>query len=355
MTRMVTMDMPSQSVLDRVSPFPGRPPSGRARAAQPRTGRVRRSGLRSGPDPRGSGATDASIAAALFTRTLLLAPMLLAVLLLTGCSMQRIATGSMVPVMEASLAEAYSSRDVETAREAIPGQILLLRGLCRSAPDRVELWTGAVQLYASYAMTFVENDDPARAVRLYGEGLDLGMRFLMRHDWFAAAWEGGPDRLRETLADRRPVDMSPILMWTAACLGQWILAHLDNPRVLADLSFAYVLVDAAIAMTPEYFHGMPYVLKGILLSITPVMLGGDLEASRVLFESAFRVTEGRFLYHKVLFARYHSVAALDEDTFTTMLESVLDAPKNALPEAELINLIAKQQAETLLAEREYLF
>lgn len=272
-----------------------------------------------------------------------------------GCSIQRIATGSMVPVMEASLAEAYASRDIETAREAIPGQLLLLRGLCRSAPDRVELWTGAVQLYASYAMTFVEEDDPARAVRLYGEGLDLGRRFLMRRDWFAAAWEAGPDPLAAALDEHRPEELSPLMMWTAACLAQHILAHLDDPAILADLPYAHVMADAAIAMTPEYFHGMPYVLKAIMLAKTPRMLGGDLEASEGLFEAAFDVTGGRFLYHKVLYARYYCVAALDETAFTRALDSVLAAPEDLFPQARLVNLIAKEQAGFLLEDREYFF
>ncbi len=272
-----------------------------------------------------------------------------------GCSVQRLATGSMVPVMEAALAEAYCSRDIETAREAIPGQLLLLRGLCRSAPDREELWTGAVQLYGSYAMIFVEERDPARAARLYREGWDLGRRFLMRRDWFAAAWDRGPDALAAELAERRPEDLSPLLMWTAACLAPHILAHLDEPAILADLPYAHVLADAAIAMTPEYFHGMPYVLKAIMLAKTPPMLGGDLATSQRLFEAAFGVTGGRFLYHRVLYARYYCVAALDQRAFVTALEAVLAAPEDLFPEVRLINRIAQEEAAILIEDQDYFF
>lgn len=282
---------------------------------------------------------------------------LLSVLILggSGCSVQRLAVGTMVPVMEASLSEAYSSQDVETAREAIPGQLLLLRGLCQSDPSRIELWTTVVQLYASYAMTFVEDEDPERAARLYAEGLDLGRRYLDRIDWFARSWAEGPDALQAALADRKPVDLSPIIMWTGACLGQTIMANVDDPRVLADLPYVHVLADAALALTPDYFYGMPSVLKAILLSKTPRMLGGDPEKSQQLFDRAFAVSGRRYLYHLVLYAKYHCVATLDEEAFTAALEEVLAAPDDLFPEAQLINMMAKAQAAILLEDRDYLF
>ena len=273
----------------------------------------------------------------------------------SGCSVQRMAVGTMVPVMEASLAEAYSSQDVETARAAIPGQLLLLRGLCRSDPDRIELWTTIVQLYASYAMTFVEDEDPERAARLYAEGLGLGRRYLDRIDWFAQSWAEGPDALRAAIAERHPIHLSPIIMWTGACLGQTIMANVDDPRMLADLPYVHVLADAAMAMDPDYFHGMPYVLKAIVVSKTPRLLGGDPVLSQQLFDQAFAVSERRYLYHLVLYARYHCVAALDDVAFTAALEEVLAAPDDLYPEAQLINMMAKAQAAILLDDRDYLF
>ena len=110
-----------------------------------------------------------------------------------GCSVQKLAVYSMVPLVDASLREAYASGDIQTVRDAIPGQLMLLRGVCRSDPDRVETWTAAVQLYASYALIFIEDEDPQRAARLYAEGKDLGLRFLRRRGWFDQAWRAVGD------------------------------------------------------------------------------------------------------------------------------------------------------------------
>ncbi len=286
---------------------------------------------------------------------LLLSGLLLSGLLLsglTGCSMQKLAVSSMVPIMDGALVEAYASGDVATVRDALPGQILLLRGVCHTDPDRIETWTTLTQLYASYGLIFVEDDDPDRAARLYAEGMTLGLRFLHRRDWFHEAWERGPDALRATIAQRRPAELGPIMTWTAACLGKHVLFNLDDMEALADLPYVYVLTDAAIELVPGYSYGMPFVLKALMLSLTPPMLGGDLEEAHRLFGRAFEVTERRFLLYQLYYARYYCTASLDEACFQATLEEIATAPENLDPDVRLVNRVARQRAERLAAEWE---
>lgn len=273
----------------------------------------------------------------------------------TGCSLQKIAAHSMVPIVEASLDEAYASADIATAREAIPSQLLLLRGVAQSDPGKIELWRTAVQLYASYALIFVEPEDSERAARLYDEGLDLGLRFLQRIDWFKAAWDAGPDALRAELMLRRPRKMTPIIMWTAACLGKHVLNNLDKPREIADLPYAFVLVDTAIELDGTYFYSMPHILKGLMLTIIPPMLGGDLEGADRHFQAAFDATGRTVLLHHALYAEYYCVQAWREDLFEATLHEILAAPDDLNPEVRLLNLIARERAEALSEMREDLF
>lgn len=281
--------------------------------------------------------------------------LLVSVMLVSGCSQQRVVVATMVPIMEGALAEAFSSGDVATAREAIPSQILLIRGLCRADSDRVETWTTVTQLYASYALTFIEADDPARAARLYREGMELGLVFLKRTAWLADAWQAGPDTLRAEIAARQPTELAPIMMWSAVCLGKHVLGNLDRPREMADLPYAHVLTDAVIDLAPDYFFGMPHALKGIMHASTPLGLGGDLEAAAEQFRIAREIAGERFVFHDVFFARYYCVTALDEELFVATLERVLATPVDRCREVRLINLVAQQRARDLLAEREDLF
>ncbi len=273
----------------------------------------------------------------------------------SGCSMQKMAVGAMTPVIETSLSEAYASGDVETAREAFPGQILLLRGLYSTNPDKVELCEAVLQLYTAYALIFVEKENPERAARLFDEGMELGFRHLQRLDWWQKAWDEGPDALALALAERDLRKRGPILMWTSCCLGKHILNNMDDSRALADLPYVHVMADAAIKVSGDYFYGMPYVLKGSMLAMIPPMLGGDRDEASRLFEQAFEISERRFLYHHVLYAQYLCVGNLDESGFVETLNEVVAAEEDIFPEMRLMNLVSQQQARELLEEREELF
>jgi hypothetical protein len=280
---------------------------------------------------------------------------LLALLLLTGCSRQKLVVTATMPLLDAAIAETYASKDIQTARAGIPAQLMLLRGLCRNDPDRVETWTTTVELYTSYAMLFIAEDDPAWALDLYDEGKDLGLRFLRRYDWFARAWDAGPDALRAEIEQRQPRDLGPIMMWTGACLGQHVLQNQEHPREMLDLPNVQVLLDAAIDLSGDYFHGMPYAAKGMVMAMIPLGLGGNLEASDRYFEKALESSGRRFLLHQVLYARYRCVAGLDEEAFARALQEVLDAPDDVMPEMRFANRLAKERARLLLDHRAQFF
>ncbi|MFH1145000.1 MAG: TRAP transporter TatT component family protein [Candidatus Eisenbacteria bacterium] len=274
--------------------------------------------------------------------------------LLTGCSRQRFTASMTAPLIEAAIEDAYASGDPQTVREGMAGQLLLLRGLCRSHPGHLKISTTTVQFYASFAMLFIQAEDPAWSEQLYAEGKDLGLRFLMRESWFAKAWGEGPDRLRQELTERQPERLAPILMWTAACLGQHILLHQDRPREMLALPYVDVLLDASIDMQPDYFYGMPLTIKGIMLATMPQGYGGNLEEANRYFERAVAVEDG-FLMHRVFQARCYSVAALDRGSFLALLQSVEAAPADILPEIRLINILARRSAADLLGRQDELF
>jgi hypothetical protein len=287
----------------------------------------------------------------LFALPLFVLPLLLAV---SACSRQKLVVASTAPLIAASMEEVYRSSDVETVRRGLPAQILLMRGLCRSDPDRLDSWITTVQLYASYAMIFVGDEETEYQTRLYSEGRELGLRFLRHLEWFDAAWRAGPDSLRAELEDRRPRELAPLLMWTAACLGQYVLHNQDNPREMLDLPYVHVMLESAIALDGDYFYGMPYVVEGITMATIPQGLGGNLAEADRYFDKAFAVTGGRYLLYAMLYARHVCVAALDEAKFVATLEAVLAAP-DELPEARFMNTVAKQRAAELLARRAEFF
>jgi hypothetical protein len=234
----------------------------------------------------------------------------------------------------------------------MPGNLLLLRGLCASDPGRRDLWVLTVQLYFYYGIGFVEDLDPEHASLVYEQGLALGHAALERSSWFHP--EGSIDEFRRGLekADRDDV---PLLFWTLANWTAWIHLNLDRPEVLVQLPMAEAGLERIRQLDATYFQGMPHVLLGTLEASKPVLIGGDPERARLHFEEALRVSNRKLLVFQVLYAQYYCRQQLDEPGFVQALEEVLRAPPDLAPDYRLLNEVARRKARSLMERKDELF
>jgi hypothetical protein len=275
--------------------------------------------------------------------------------LLAGCSVTRgLAVRSFAPILHQSVESAYRDQDLATIREGIPGNLILLRGLCESQPGNEDLRSMAAQMYFSYAMGFVEDQYPARARMLYQEGLRLGREGLMRHAWFRRAEAQGSVPTSSMLSKAGKGDV-PLLFWTLANWSSWIALNLSEPEAIAQLPRLQVYLDRVLELEPEFFQGMPHVLAGTLLTFRPRMLGGNPEEGKRHFDEAFRISQRRMLIFQTVYARYYCHQMLDEECFDSTLKEVLDAPVDLNPAYRLLNQVAKEKARHLQEIRDELF
>ncbi|MEE8269532.1 MAG: TRAP transporter TatT component family protein, partial [Nitrospinaceae bacterium] len=63
----------------------------------------------------------------------------------------------------------------------------------------------------------------------------------------------------------------------------------------------------------------------------------------------------KFLMAKVIYAKTYAVQMQDRDLFKKLLNAVLDARSDILPEQQLANAVAKQKAQKLLESADDLF
>jgi hypothetical protein len=262
------------------------------------------------------------------------------------------AVGTMVPILEQTVEEIYRDQDLETVGAGVPGNLLLLRGLCASEPGRQDLWTLTTQLYFYYGIGFVEDDDPEHADRVYAQGFALGRAALEREGWFE------PDRDLETFrrglrqAEREDV---PLLFWTLGNWAAWIRLNLEKPVALAQLPSAEAALERVLELEPSFFQGMPHVLLGTLEASKPVLVGGDPEMARTHFDEALRISKRRLLIYQVLYAQFVCRQTLDEEGFDAALQEVLDAPADLNPEYRLLNEVARRKAARLKERKDELF
>ncbi len=169
-------------------------------------------------------------------------------------------------------------------------------------------------------------------------------------DFEAKMREGG--KIPEAVATV-PKEGVGAMYWYASALGKWakrkgfavLLGQKDNVKAT---------MDRCLALDPNFFYGGPHRYFGAFYAVAPAFAGGDLEKSKVHFNKSLEI-EPNYLGTKVLWAAELSVKQQDEDAFEKLLNEVLAAPDDAIPELIPEILVEKGKAKELLAQQEDLF
>jgi len=273
---------------------------------------------------------------------------------LGGCSTSRMTVGFMAPILENTTDVALRSEDPRLVGDAFPTSILLLEGMLETSPGRRDVATLTSMYYFAYAFGYVEDDDPERASALYDRGREVAWQALGRPEVERAVREGTFEELDAALGRLRKRDAEAAL-WVAANWGLWIELNLEDTRAVADVARLMPLAEKVAALDDTLFWGMPRILLGALHAARPVMLGGNPDRSRQEFERAFAISHRNLLMAHVFFAKTWCELTFDAGSFESSLREVLDAPDGLLPEAELLNRIARAKAARLLARKQEIF
>lgn len=280
--------------------------------------------------------------------------LILGALAASGCSTTKLAVGSMVPILEESVAAGMRSADFELVKDGMPANLVLLDGLVRTDP-RPELLALGAELYFSYAFAFIEDADPERAAGLYAIGRDYGRRALAADRKLGAALASGrPGDLAPAL-DRLDREDAPALVWAAAAWAGWANLSLDEPAAVADLPVIQLLLERADELDAGFMYGLPPLLLGAFHAARPPILGGDPEIARRYFARASEVGGGKLLLAPVFEARYYARSVLDEELFARRLNAVLATPVDIAPDIRLLNAVAQRKARDLLARQDEFF
>ncbi len=273
----------------------------------------------------------------------------------SGCSTAKFSVGHvMVPVLDNARDAAMASDDLKTFQDGAAANLFLLEGLIRTDPGNRNLRLNAAMLYFSYAFSSQEETDPEYASLLYLKGVGHAHAALMDNKKLARDWDVPFDEFQSSLAGLRKKDV-PAATWAAANWAQFISLHLDSTAVLVDIPKVTALLERAVELDGSYFEGMPYVLIGSLHAFRPPMFGGSPEKSLASFQEAFRVGGNSFLLAHYLYARFYVYRIQDVDEFRRVLQDVIDAPETPDDPYRLLNLIARQRAQSLLGEADDLF
>jgi hypothetical protein len=263
----------------------------------------------------------------------------------TACS--SLIGGKAADVLAAAI---LNQDDPALVESGVPAYLLLLDGLISQSPDNVALLSAGAQLFALYGSRFAASD---RAVALASKARRYGERAICLAHESACRWQGAEyTRFIGELETVAKKDIGPLYSYAVSWLAQ-LDATSEDWTAVAELPWVEAVLERALVLDETYENGALHGYLGILNSLRPPALGGKPDVAREHFERAIELSQGRDLSIKVEYARRYARLVFDQELHDRLLTEVLDAPVDA-PLYTLFNVLAKQEAQTLLAtSKEY--
>jgi hypothetical protein len=275
-------------------------------------------------------------------------------LFLSACSTSKMAVGAMTPVLENSVDAALRSSDLQLVEGSLPTSILLLEGMQETDPGNEEVARLASILSFAYAFAFIEPVDTLRASAFYERGMKQGWQALNKPSLEEEIRGGTFEELREALPKLKEKD-APAMLWIAANWAGWTQLNLQDPTAAADFARLLPFAERLVELDESSYWGMPRILSGSIHAGRPAALGGEPQKAQEEFTRAFDIADRNLLLAQVFYAKTYCVQTFDRECYESSLQEVLQAPPNALPEAEFLNQIARREAARLLERAEEIF
>lgn len=269
---------------------------------------------------------------------------------LSGCA---IVVSSAASGLTDSISDSVLNQDdPETAKAALPTFMVLIDGMIRDNPEDPKLLASGATLYASYGAIFASDDE--RASRLTRRARQYAFDAMCESYDPACGWHGASyDEFVATLDGIGPKQAEYLYTYGFASLA-FLRAHASDWNSLAELPQMEALFQRYMDISGDEVNSAVYTYMGILLTLRPPALGGEPERAREYFEKAIEVTGGKDLGVKVEYARGYAKLLYERELHDRLLNEVMAADPYQ-DGYTLSNVLAKEQAEALLAEADDYF
>lgn len=240
--------------------------------------------------------------------------------------------------------------DPELVQSGVPAYLLLVDGLISQNPDNAPLLAAGAQLFALYGSRFA---DAERSVTLTAKARRYGERAICATYTPACEWRGVDyDRLVTELDGVGSKQLDALFSYGVGWLS-YLDATSEDWTAVAELPWVEAVMERALAIDETYEQGTIHGYLGILNSLRPPALGGKPDVAREHFERAIELSGGRDLSIKVEYASRYARLVFDQELHDRLLTEVLNSSVEQ-PGFTLFNVLAKQEAESLLAtSKEY--
>ena len=185
----------------------------------------------------------------------------------------------------------------------------------------------------------------------YDTGASFGERGMATNEAFRKCVEGG-NKDYKCLEHMGTDDLLPTY-WVYANVGKWS-ATKGFTYIVKNKSKLKAIADWVHATDTHYFYGAGDRLLGTYYAKAPAAFGGDLSKSKKHFDQSLAI-EPNYLGTKVLMAQYYATKQQDRDLFQRLLEEVIAADPNSIPEIYAEQSLDQANAQRLLDQIDDLF
>ncbi len=207
-------------------------------------------------------------------------------------------------------------------------------------------------LARSHYMLAAHQTDEEQILATYDAGASYGERGMAANDAFTACMDGGKVKDYKCLESLGADDM-PATYWVYANLGKWS-ATKGFTYIVKNKSKLKAIADWIQATDPNFLYGAGDRLLGTYYAKAPAAFGGDMELSLVHFEASLAIAPD-YLGTKVLQAQYYATKNQDRELFQRLLDEVIAADPEVIPEIAPELRLEQVKAQKLLDQIDDLF
>jgi len=257
------------------------------------------------------------------------------------------ATATMSPAeRETQAAFAWEKReDVDMLKKALE----LYEDVAKASPNSAAVLERLSRGYYLLATGYLKDRDAQLAA--WDRGASFGERILGLNPEFRKKFEAGAKDY-EALDVATKEDVAGIY-WAYANLGKWSVTK-GFTTVLKNKSKLKGFIDRVTELDPNFYYGAGDRGLGAFYAKAPRFAGGDPKKARAHFEKSLKITPG-YLGTKTLMAEYLAVKTQDRELFDKLLNEVVAADVNAIPEIVAMQKVEQARAKDLLAKADDLF
>ncbi len=272
------------------------------------------------------------------------------VLFSPGCaSIMSSATSSLMDHLSKSI---INNDDLVLVETGAPAYLLMMDSLISKDPENEEMLSAAATLYSSYSEVFIT--DKQRSRKITQKAFAYANRAICIAQKDACNLKEKSYKEFNSIISKMKTQNVPTLFALGNAWAGWILANKNDFDAIADMARIEQIMLKIIELDPTYRDGTAYLYLGTMATLLPPALGGKPELGKQYFETALKLSQGKNLMVKVMYAKLYARMIFDRPLHDQLLNDVLNADPS-VPGYILMNTYARQQAKELLASSEDYF